>query len=114
MPLYEFKCQACEQLTEPEWASVSELDELKATPCPYCGGQLETVLAPVGMVKGHSFYNAGDIDQFEIVEKRKDGTEIVHKNLQNKFDVSGMQARRRRVREQERKKRANILKSQSK
>ncbi|MBA2446646.1 MAG: FmdB family transcriptional regulator [Chloroflexi bacterium] len=54
MPIYTYRCQACENVLEKR----QSFSEDALTTCQQCGGELRKVLHPVGIVfKGSGFYN---------------------------------------------------------
>lgn len=53
MPLYDYKCTACGQVTEVRHG----FDDVHAEPCPVCGAKLTRVFNPAPIVfKGSGFY----------------------------------------------------------
>ena len=53
MPLYEYRCTACDRLTEKR----QKFSDPEITDCPYCGGKLErTITAPAVQFKGGGWY----------------------------------------------------------
>lgn len=53
MPLYDYQCTACNKITEVRHG----FDEALAEPCPFCGGKLNRLFNPTGIVfKGSGFY----------------------------------------------------------
>ncbi len=53
MPLYEYKCTACEKHTE----KIQKFSDPEITDCPFCGGHLERVIsAPAISFKGGGWY----------------------------------------------------------
>lgn len=53
MPLYDYQCSNCKQVTEVRHG----FDVTYAEPCPSCGGQLQRVFNPAPIVfKGSGFY----------------------------------------------------------
>ncbi len=53
MPLYDYRCRACSQVTEVRHA----FREAHQVACPSCGGELARVFSPAGIVfKGSGFY----------------------------------------------------------
>jgi putative FmdB family regulatory protein len=56
MPLYEYKCTACNRHIE----KIQKFSDPEITTCPHCGGQLERVLsAPAVSFKGGGWYADG-------------------------------------------------------
>src|SRR4030088_2262955 len=56
MPLYEYKCTACNKHTE----KIQKFSDPEITVCPHCGGKLERVLsAPAVSFKGGGWYADG-------------------------------------------------------
>ena len=56
MPLYEYKCSACDKHTE----KIQKFSDPEITACPHCGGKLERVLsAPAVSFKGGGWYADG-------------------------------------------------------
>ena len=56
MPLYEYKCTACQKLVE----KIQKFSDPEITDCPHCGGRLERVLsAPAVTFKGGGWYADG-------------------------------------------------------
>jgi putative FmdB family regulatory protein len=56
MPLYEYKCTACQKHTE----KIQKFSDAEITACPHCGGKLERVLsAPAVSFKGGGWYADG-------------------------------------------------------
>ena len=56
MPLYEYRCTACDRLTEKR----QKFSDPEITDCPYCGGKLErTITAPAVQFKGGGWYADG-------------------------------------------------------
>jgi putative FmdB family regulatory protein len=56
MPLYEYKCTACQKHTE----KIQKFSDPEITACPHCGGHLERVLsAPAIAFKGGGWYADG-------------------------------------------------------
>jgi putative FmdB family regulatory protein len=56
MPLYEYKCTACDKHTE----KIQKFSDPEITACPHCGGKLERVLsAPAVSFKGGGWYADG-------------------------------------------------------
>ena len=56
MPLYEYKCTACNKHTE----KIQKFSDPEITACPHCGGKLERVLsAPAVSFKGGGWYADG-------------------------------------------------------
>lgn len=56
MPLYEYRCTACDRLTEKR----QKFSDPEITECPYCGGKLErTITAPAVQFKGGGWYADG-------------------------------------------------------
>ncbi len=56
MPLYEYRCIACDRLTEKR----QKFSDPEITDCPYCGGKLErTITAPAVQFKGGGWYADG-------------------------------------------------------
>ena len=56
MPLYEYKCTACDKHTE----KIQKFSDPEITACPHCGGMLERVLsAPAVSFKGGGWYADG-------------------------------------------------------
>lgn len=53
MPLYDYKCAKCQETTEVRHG----FKETYWEPCPKCGGKLNRVFNPAGIVfKGSGFY----------------------------------------------------------
>ena len=54
MPIYEFKCQSCEEITE-KWQKISDP---YPSVCPACGtGKLEKMISTTGFtLKGEGWY----------------------------------------------------------
>ncbi len=53
MPLYEYRCTACNKLTEKR----QKFSDPELTECPYCSGRLErTITAPAVQFKGGGWY----------------------------------------------------------
>ncbi len=53
MPLYDYKCSSCHQVTEVRHG----FGESFASPCPECGGKLDRIFNPAPIVfKGSGFY----------------------------------------------------------
>ena len=53
MPLYDYRCRACSQVTEVRHG----FREAHTAVCPACGGDLARVFSPTGIVfKGSGFY----------------------------------------------------------
>lgn len=51
MPLYDFRCQECEQIYEV-WLSLKEKEEGLIKPCPQCGSeQTQQIFSSVGYVR---------------------------------------------------------------
>ncbi len=56
MPLYEYRCTACDRLTEKR----QKFSDPEITDCPFCGGKLErTITAPAIQFKGGGWYADG-------------------------------------------------------
>jgi putative FmdB family regulatory protein len=56
MPLYEYKCIACQKLVE----KIQKFSDPEITICPHCGGTLERVVsAPAIAFKGGGWYADG-------------------------------------------------------
>jgi putative FmdB family regulatory protein len=56
MPLYEYKCTACQKLVE----KIQKFSDPEITVCPHCGGALERVVsAPAIAFKGGGWYADG-------------------------------------------------------
>ncbi len=56
MPLYEYRCTACNRLTEKR----QKFSDPEITDCPHCGGKLErTITAPAIQFKGGGWYADG-------------------------------------------------------
>ena len=56
MPLYEYKCTACQKHTE----KIQKFSDPEITTCPHCGGSLERVIsAPAIAFKGGGWYADG-------------------------------------------------------
>ncbi|HEX4652246.1 MAG TPA: zinc ribbon domain-containing protein [Granulicella sp.] len=56
MPLYEYKCLACQKLVE----KIQKFSDPEITICPHCGGTLERVVsAPAIAFKGGGWYADG-------------------------------------------------------
>ncbi len=56
MPLYEYRCTACNRLTEKR----QKFSDPEITECPHCGGKLErTITAPAIQFKGGGWYADG-------------------------------------------------------
>ena len=56
MPLYEYRCTACDRLTEKR----QKFSDPEITDCPYCRGKLErTITAPAIQFKGGGWYADG-------------------------------------------------------
>ncbi len=56
MPLYEYRCTACDRLTEKR----QKFSDPEITDCPHCGGKLErTITAPAVQFKGGGWYADG-------------------------------------------------------
>lgn len=55
MPLYEYRCLACERVTE----ALQRFDEPPWTICPHCGGELRKLAsAPAFHLKGSGWYSS--------------------------------------------------------
>lgn len=53
MPIYEYRCETCEKLTE----AIQKLDEPPLALCPHCGGRLNKLMsAPSFQFKGTGWY----------------------------------------------------------
>ncbi len=53
MPLYEYQCQACSVRFERR----QHIDEKPVKICPECGGEVQRLIQPVGIIfKGSGFY----------------------------------------------------------
>ena len=53
MPLYDYECKNCHKITEVRHG----FDERHTDPCPHCGGELQRLFNPAGIVfKGSGFY----------------------------------------------------------
>ncbi len=53
MPLYDYQCRTCHEVTEVRHG----FRETHEDPCPACGGELARVFNPAGIVfKGSGFY----------------------------------------------------------
>ncbi len=53
MPLYDYQCAACQKITEVRHG----FDEAFTEPCAFCGGKLNRLFNPTGIVfKGSGFY----------------------------------------------------------
>lgn len=53
MPLYDYQCAKCGEVTEVRHG----FEETHTDPCPKCGGQLGRLFNPAGIVfKGSGFY----------------------------------------------------------
>lgn len=53
MPLYDYQCSKCGEVTEVRHG----FDDTHAEPCPKCGGELTRLFNPAGIVfKGSGFY----------------------------------------------------------
>lgn len=53
MPLYDYQCAQCGEVTEVRHG----FDDTHAEPCPKCGGALSRLFNPAGIVfKGSGFY----------------------------------------------------------
>lgn len=53
MPLYEYQCQACGVRFERR----QHIDEKPIKVCPECGGEVQRLIQPVGIIfKGSGFY----------------------------------------------------------
>ncbi len=53
MPLYDYQCGACKKIAEVRHG----FDDTFAEPCPSCGGKLQRLFNPTGIVfKGSGFY----------------------------------------------------------
>ena len=53
MPLYDYQCAACGEITEVRHG----FDDTYSEPCPKCGGSLGRLFNPAGIVfKGSGFY----------------------------------------------------------
>lgn len=53
MPLYDYQCKTCREVTEVRHG----FKDVYAEPCPKCGGSLSRVFNPAGIVfKGSGFY----------------------------------------------------------
>lgn len=53
MPLYDYQCQKCKEVTEVRHG----FDDAHTEPCPKCGGPLTRLFNPAGIVfKGSGFY----------------------------------------------------------
>jgi putative FmdB family regulatory protein len=56
MPLYEYKCTACQRHTE----KIQKFSDPEITSCPHCGGLLQRVIsAPAFALKGGGWYADG-------------------------------------------------------
>jgi len=56
MPLYEYKCIACQKLVE----KIQKFSDPEITICPHCGGTLQRVVsAPAIAFKGGGWYADG-------------------------------------------------------
>ncbi len=56
MPLYEYRCTACDRLTEKR----QKFSDPEITDCPHCNGKLErTITAPAIQFKGGGWYADG-------------------------------------------------------
>jgi putative FmdB family regulatory protein len=54
MPVYEYRCKACDKTHEIEHG----FNDPRPTRCPACGGQLVRVFHPIGLVfKGSGFHS---------------------------------------------------------
>ena len=53
MPIYEYKCEDCNKITEI-WHGVNESPK---TSCPYCGGRLHKIISQTSFIlKGSGWY----------------------------------------------------------
>ena len=53
MPLYDYQCSNCKEITEIRHG----FDDTHSDPCPKCGGPLARLFNPAGIVfKGSGFY----------------------------------------------------------
>ncbi|MFN2527509.1 MAG: FmdB family zinc ribbon protein [Candidatus Baltobacteraceae bacterium] len=53
MPLYDYQCQKCKEITEVRHG----FDDAHTEPCPKCAGPLTRLFNPAGIVfKGSGFY----------------------------------------------------------
>ena len=70
MPLYEYRCADCGQLTEVRHG----FDELYAQPCEHCGGALRRVFNPAPILfKGSGFYVTDSRKKTQEAAAQKDG-----------------------------------------
>jgi putative FmdB family regulatory protein len=56
MPLYEYRCESCENIFELR----QKFSDAPATVCPTCGGKVEKLISQSGFaLKGQGWYNDG-------------------------------------------------------
>lgn len=82
MPTYEYKCKKCSHHFEVR----QKISEQPLTQCPACGGSLEKVFYPAGIIfKGSGFY----ITDSRAKEKKRKEEKVAS---QKKEDVRGQKA----------------------
>lgn len=82
MPTYEYKCKECSHCFEVK----QKISEQPLTQCPACGGSLEKVFYPAGIIfKGSGFY----ITDSRAEEKKREEKKVTP---QKKQDVRGQKA----------------------
>src|SRR5271155_4819419 len=70
MPLYEYKCTACQKLVE----KIQKFSDPEITVCPHCGGALERVVsAPAIAFKGGGWYADGYASAKPAASSSSDG-----------------------------------------
>ena len=62
MPVFDLICENCSEFYSDEWGRA---DDVKQIPC-HCGGTRRIVIHAVGMARGDSWADPGEIHQFEM------------------------------------------------
>ena len=81
MPIYEYKCDSCDQRTE----AIQRLDDAPLAICPHCGGALRKLLsAPSFQFKGSGWYVTDYAD-----ESKKPPADSIEPTSSNDKDSGG-------------------------
>lgn len=55
MPIYEYRCQQCEQVFGHRFRTLKAAEEGEAPPCPACGvSDVERLISPAGVLSGEA------------------------------------------------------------